>query len=105
VGGEARLRLSCGFGYAAGPAQEKGGAGLRGRGGKGRWASRMGQQAERARSRERGGRKEKFPSFFFLFFFFSFFSKVILQSHFQKILNSFSFSGKTTHHKSDYAAA
>jgi hypothetical protein len=70
VGGEARLRLSCGFGYAAGPAQEKGGAGLRGRGGKGRWASRMGQQAERARSRERGGRKDKFPSFFLFFFFF-----------------------------------
>jgi hypothetical protein len=59
----------------------------------------MGQQAERARSRERGGRKDKFPSFFL------FFSKVILQSHFQKILNSFSFSVKTTHHKSDYAAA
>jgi hypothetical protein len=45
---------------------------------------------------ERGGRKEKFP--------FSF-SKAILKSHFQKILNSFSFSVKTTHHKSNYAAA
>jgi hypothetical protein len=56
----------------------------------------MGQQAERARSQERGGRKEKFP--------FSF-SKAILKSHFQKILNSVSFSVKTTHHKSNYAAA
>jgi hypothetical protein len=27
-----------------------------------------------------------------------------LKSHFQKILNSFSFLVKTTHHKSDYAA-
>jgi hypothetical protein len=56
----------------------------------------MDLQAERARSRERGGRKEKF--------LFSF-SKAILQSHFQKILNFFSLSLKTTRQKSNYVAA
>jgi hypothetical protein len=35
----------------------------------------------------------------------SFFYKAILKFHFQKILNSFSFSVKTTHHKNKYAAA
>jgi hypothetical protein len=76
---------------AAGPAQEEDvRAGLQEEQEKGR-AAGMGQR----RGRPKAKRREGDQGFFKPFYFF----------HFQKILNSFLTSVKTTHHKNKYAAA